>query len=70
MATNKGLGAFDAKTVQTGTILWLKDSSPLRLSTFLDTLVGRGLDMIYVGPGDRYKVVAKTAGSRMRSRRR
>ncbi len=55
--TRKTLGEFDAHTVAPETTIWLKGCKSEDLSTFIDILVSRGLDMVYVGPGDRYKVV-------------
>ena len=48
-------------TVPAGTIVWLKGCQTAALTTFLDILVSRGLDMLHVGSGDRYVVCAGAA---------
>ncbi len=53
------LDCVDARTVPIGRALWLKDHDTDVIAAFLDVLTSRGLDLRYVGPGDRYQVVSK-----------
>ena len=78
--TQKKLADFDSATVAEGTEIWLKGSGATELDPFLDGLAGRGLDLFYAGPGDRYKVIrsgslvlascANNLGARLDSRLR
>jgi hypothetical protein len=59
LATNKTLDDLDPHTVAPETVVWLKCADSSSVSTFLDILVKRGLDLHYVGPKDRYVVKAQ-----------
>jgi len=50
------MSEFDPETVPEGTVIWLQGARTEDLEAFLDVLDERGLDLVHVGPGDRYKV--------------
>ncbi len=58
---DRHLDQFNPETVKEGTVIWLKGCGSDLLSSFLDKLIIRGLDMIYVGPGDRYQIIDSKA---------
>lgn len=62
-ATRRKLIDFDPATVPEGSVIWLKGTPVGELEKFLDGLTPRGLDMVYAGPGDRYKVVKRREGA-------
>jgi hypothetical protein len=62
MSANKLLSDFDPHTVSQGTVIWCKGSSSVDLTTFLDILAQRKLDLYYVGPKDRYVVRGSNVG--------